>query len=155
MLERFIIVIALAAIVVVASLVTRARARRRVAQASRTPAPGALLARLALTSPTIVEFCGPRCPSCRQQEAVLERLTQKLAARVVKIDATQEPELADALAVSTVPSTVLIDRDRTVRAINLGFRGEAVLAAQLRDLIGTPSGPIAPPSATGSAFQGA
>ncbi len=131
MLERLIIVAALLLVVLVVTTTVRAVTRRRVAAAQGRLLPEALRAQLPSHAPGIVYFFGPRCPACRQQARVLEQLATDTGAPVVAIDAVGEKALADALAVTTVPATVIVDEGYVVRTINLGFRPREVLEAQL------------------------
>ena len=131
MLERLIIATALLSLVLVVTAVVRAVIRRRLAAAQGQLLPEPLRARLPSHAPGIVYFFGPRCAACRQQARVLDQLSAATGARVVAIDAVGEQALADALAVTAVPATVIVDAGHVVRAINLGFRPLDVLEAQL------------------------
>ncbi len=139
MLERGALVIGLAIVVLVVVLLVRAVARRRAAAAGAQPLPAELQARFPGHGPGIVYFYGPHCGSCRQQAAILDQLAQHEQLTVVRVDATRETALADALAVATVPTTVMVDGVHTIRAINLGFHARDALAAQLRDLAAFPA----------------
>ncbi len=131
MLERLIIVAALLILILVVTAGVRTVMRRRLAAAQSRLLPEALRAQLPSHAPGIVYFFGPRCAACRQQAQVLDQLATDTGARVVRIDAAGEQALADALAVTAVPATVIVDAGYVVRAINLGFRSRNVLEAQL------------------------
>ncbi|MGH2344443.1 MAG: thioredoxin family protein [Chloroflexota bacterium] len=134
MIERTVIALILIALVLVVSLAVRAHTRRRTAKAVGTSLPVALTQRLPGRGPAIVYFYGPHCADCRHQAAVLQRLAADRGIAVARVDATRESSLADTLAVMTVPSTMVVDATRHVRAVNLGFRPYDDLFAQLRDL---------------------
>jgi thiol-disulfide isomerase/thioredoxin len=133
-LERLIIVAIVVTAALAVTLMVRALARRRVALAEGRPLPSALQSRLPGRDPAIVYFYGPHCGTCRQQAGVLDQIAASGAVPVVRVDATREPAIADALAVLTVPTTVIVDGRRQVRAINPGYRSDRALAAQLQAL---------------------
>jgi thiol-disulfide isomerase/thioredoxin len=141
MLERLVVVLVLLILVVVVSLAVRSVARRRVAAAKGQVLPDGLRARLSGHAPGIVYFYGPHCATCRQQVKILDQLADDDGVAVVRVDATREPDLADALAVATVPTTVTVDDRGAVRAINLGFRSRDELAAQLSEPANLPVHP--------------
>ena len=131
MLERLVVVLSLVILVIVAGLVMQSRARRRVAAARGQVLPGELRARFPSRASGILYFFGPHCPNCRQQVQILDQLAHNDGVPIVRVDAVREPHLADALAVTTIPATVIVDTSGTVRTINLGFRSRDELAAQL------------------------
>jgi len=133
-LERLVIVAIVAAAALAVTVIVRLLARRRIASAAGRPLPAALLSRLPGSDPAIIYFYGPHCGTCRQQAGVLDQIAADGGIPVVRVDATSEPAIADALAVLTVPTTVIVDGRRQVRAINPGFRSDRALAAQLQAL---------------------
>jgi hypothetical protein len=67
---------------------------------------------------TWVVFTSPYCATCGP---VAERLrASDPAARVVKVDATREPHLADAFSVRSAPTVLLADGDGRVQARLVG-----------------------------------
>ena len=140
MLERALFVTVLVAAVLVAAMLVRAIARRRVAAATGRSLPDALRARFPRRGPGIVYFYGPHCGTCRQQAAILDSLSRDDAIAVVRVDASSEAALAGALAVMTVPATVVVDGALNVRAVNLGLRSRSALVSQLRDFAALPAG---------------
>jgi hypothetical protein len=67
---------------------------------------------------TWVVFTSPFCASCGP---VADRLrATDPAARVVKVDATREPHLADAFSVRSAPTVLLADAEGRVRARLVG-----------------------------------
>jgi thioredoxin-like negative regulator of GroEL len=133
-LERLVVVAFVVTAALAVSLVVRTLARRRMVAAAERPLPAALLSRLPGRDPAIVYFYGPHCGTCRQQASVLDQIAASGSVPVVRVDAAREPAIADALAVLTVPTTVIVDGQRQVRVINPGFRSDQALAAQLQAL---------------------
>ena len=133
MLERLTIASALLVLVVLTAWIVRQRVRQGIARVSGQPLPAALREQLGTVGPAIVYFFGPACRSCRQQSAALESLVKSMAIPVVRIDASKQPALADALSIATVPATVIVDQALNVRAVNVGFRSRDVLAYQVRE----------------------
>jgi thiol-disulfide isomerase/thioredoxin len=130
MIERVIILAGVTALVLMAAWAIKALAARRVAAVQGPPLPARLSRRLA--GGGIVYFFGPHCAGCRQQAQVLDRLSQDVGASVLRINAIEEPEVAQTLGILTVPTTVVVDEQGRVRALNPGFRPRHVLESQLR-----------------------
>ena len=116
--------ILLKAVVVVALLFGFALARRLYVQwraglhVERRPhprVPGSLLDGAARTW---VLFTTPYCASCRPVEEHLRAADPE--ARVVKIDSTREPSLAQAFHVRSAPTVLLADQSGQVRARLVG-----------------------------------
>ncbi|HEX6510466.1 MAG TPA: thioredoxin family protein [Chloroflexota bacterium] len=127
------IVLVLAIAVVGIGLTVRARARRRSTELSGSLIPSQLVGRFDREGPGIVYFFGPVCPTCRRQAGVLDELSRTTEIPVVRVDATSEAQLANALGVMTVPATIVVDRDRSIRAVNLGVQPADTLMKQLED----------------------
>ncbi len=134
MLERAIVALLVIALVAGVSMLVRASARRRVEQVLGAPLPATLAAKLPGRRPAIVYFYGAHCADCRRQAAVLEKLASGQGIAIARVDAAGEGALAETLSVMTVPSTILVDSGRRVRAVNLGFRAHDDLLAQVRGL---------------------
>lgn len=72
------------------------------------------------------------CAQCSTlQEPVLAAVSSRFDVTVRKLKATTEPELLRRFDIATLPSTVVIDRRRAVRAVNAGLTDQATLEAQL------------------------
>jgi Thioredoxin len=87
---------------------------------------------------SILSFSTPDCRQCQTLQApALERLLNAYGAlvRIIKVDAVQEPELAKQYRVMTVPSTVVLDAQGQVQAVNYGFAPMQRLAQQIETLI--------------------
>lgn len=131
------VVVVLAAVVIGLSLLIRGNARRQANAVLSRRLPADLAARMGGEGPGIIYFYGAHCADCRQQSIIVEQLAREEGIALTRIDAAHETEMASALAVMTVPSTVIFDAARRVQAVNLGFRSRAALAAQLRGLAAT------------------
>jgi thiol-disulfide isomerase/thioredoxin len=85
--------------------------------------------------PAIVYFTTPDCIPCRvQQQPALLALQSEFSSaqlQIVKIDATQEPEIAHRWGVMTAPTTFIIDAGGTARTVNYGVADQNKLKRQL------------------------
>ena len=139
MIERLAIVIVLATLVVVVSLVVRSVARRRAAAAAGQALPEELRERFPTGEPGIVYFYGPHCAFCRQQAAILDRLSVEDGVAVIRVDGTRNTGLADAFGIMTVPSTVVVDGGGTVRSVTFGLCSRNALLLQLGEPVDRPA----------------
>ena len=73
----------------------------------------------------LIDFYTPTCPPCRAMAPVLDQIAGERAdkLKIVKIDASTEPELASEFNVRAVPTFVLLDKG-TIKAQLLGARGK-------------------------------
>ncbi len=99
---------------------------------------GGRLKRLAGGMPTLVYFWTSDCALCVPQErqieqarAALERKGRRLKVR--KVNAMEEDELAKAMNVMTVPTTVVLDGSGNVVAWNPGLREAQKLISQFEN----------------------
>ncbi len=86
----------------------------------------------------ILAFSTPDCRQCHTlQSPALERLVNTYGAmvKIVKVDAVQEPGIAQQYRVMTVPSTVVLDTHGQVQAVNYGFAPTQRLAEQIDALL--------------------
>ncbi|MHB8719080.1 MAG: thioredoxin family protein [Candidatus Dormibacteria bacterium] len=81
----------------------------------------------------ILYFTGAACTICHvAQRPALGRLAATRGDITVReIDVAREPEMASRYRVMTLPTTVVLDVDGRIAAINTGFAGEALLAEQV------------------------
>lgn len=89
--------------------------------------------------PAILYFTTPDCVPCKTVQApALETLQAQLGERlqVIKIDASERNDLADAWGVLSVPTTFIIDAQGQPRHVNNGVASAAKLRQQLRDFAG-------------------
>ena len=135
MAERLAIIVLVAVMVTAAVLVIRRwNARRVIELIAQAPLWDALG-----ESPdgrrTLVAFSTPSCAACHTAQApAIKAVEQQLGAaeiRVIKVDASKQPEVARAFGVLTVPSTVVLEPAGRVVAINQGFAPSRRLIEQL------------------------
>ena len=136
MAERLAIIVLVAVMVTAAVLVIRRwNARRVIELIAQAPLWDALG-----ESPdgrrTLVAFSTPSCAACRTAQApAIKAVEQQLGAaeiRVIKVDASKQPQVARAFGVLTVPSTVVLEPAGRVVAINQGFVPSRRLIEQLQ-----------------------
>jgi thioredoxin-like negative regulator of GroEL len=136
MIERFLIILTLALIVVVAVVAVRAWSGRRLAGLKAGEAGGlwSALGESPDGRPSLVVFSTPSCTACRTAqhpavEVVEARFGETL--RVLKVDLSQRPAVGHAFKVLTAPSTVVLAADGRVGSFNHGFAPADQLAAQV------------------------
>ncbi|MBA3827094.1 MAG: thioredoxin family protein [Ktedonobacterales bacterium] len=86
----------------------------------------------------ILAFSSDTCRQCHthQWPAVQRVLAQRVGRIVVEeVDAPSHPDLAERYRILTVPSTVVLDGDGQVRAVNYGFANTQKLLEQVDALI--------------------
>jgi thiol-disulfide isomerase/thioredoxin len=108
--------------------------RWRTARLRRPSARDVLVRLAAGGSPLVMAFTTPECVPCRtMQRPALEELERRYPGRVEvrEVDAAAVPDLADRFGIMTVPSTVVIDPQGGIVAINYGLARWEKLATQL------------------------
>ncbi len=88
--------------------------------------------------PALIVFTSPTCAPCKlQQIPIINKLLSEWGDRVELriIDVTVEPEMASQFAIWSVPTTVVLDTNQRVVAINQGVAGEAKLRRQVQDAL--------------------
>ncbi len=126
MWERILIAIAIAGLGVLAyQLVLRAQ-RRRATRGS--------LDRVATGRSGVLVFTSPTCAPCKlQQLPIIDRILvdwhDKIEVEI--IDVTEKPEVAAQYGVWSLPTTIVLDAQRKVIAINQGVALEKKLRDQL------------------------
>lgn len=75
--------------------------------------------------PVVLDIYGEHCGPCRQLAPVIDKLAGDYEgrARILKIDAGANPDLAGRLAVSSVPTVVVIQKGQEVGRL-VGLRPE-------------------------------
>jgi thiol-disulfide isomerase/thioredoxin len=129
--ERLIVVAAIAAAVLIIGLASRRLAGRRAAALLGQSLPPGLRDRLPAGSPSLLYFFGPHCASCRLQAQVVDELESR-GVPALRINATVEGDVAGWFGILTVPSTVIVGADHSVRAMLPGFQPATALEAALR-----------------------
>jgi thioredoxin 1 len=83
---------------------------------------------------TILYFTTPFCEPCRTlQQPTLTQLEQELGdkLKVIKIDATEQPDVADHWGVFSAPTTFVLDEHQQPRHVNRGVASAETLKKQL------------------------
>ena len=82
--------------------------------------------------PVLLDFWAPWCSPCRMLAPELKALADEYAGRVVvgKVNVDEEPELAAAFRVASIPTVVVI-RDGKVVRTSVGYKTKEALAALL------------------------
>jgi hypothetical protein len=115
-LPRAVIVIAILVAIALAGRIYRAwRARLQAEKPAHPLVPDSLRVG---ADRTWVVFTSPYCASCGPVEARLR--ASDPGARVVKVDATREPHLADSFSIRSAPTALLADGDGNVTARLVG-----------------------------------
>jgi hypothetical protein len=102
--RAIVVVVLLFAVALVTRLYRQWREGVRTDRPSHPPVPASLLAG---AERTWVVFTTPYCATCGPVEARLRAVDP--GARVVKVDATREPHLADAFSIRSAPTALLAD----------------------------------------------
>jgi thioredoxin-like negative regulator of GroEL len=137
MAERLVVLVLIAVVVIVAVLLIRRWNARRIAELVRSEAPlWDALGESPDGRPTLVAFSTRSCNACHTAQApAIKAVEQRLGAtelRVIKVDASEQPEVARAFGVMTVPSTVVLEPAGRVVAVNQGFASSRRLIEQLQ-----------------------
>lgn len=131
MLERALIVIVFAAVMIAAWMLYNRWTLRRLA--TRAPVDP-LLADVAQGRPTIVYFSTPFCAPCKtQQQPVLAELETLLGAelRIVRVNAAEDTAASDRWGVFSAPTTFVLDGQLRPQYVNRGVVSLAVLRQQI------------------------
>jgi thiol-disulfide isomerase/thioredoxin len=135
MVERILILGAVAVLLAIAAVLLRARTSRK----TRALAEQVLWMPLGETPDgrrAVVNFSTPSCSACEQAQApaisAVERQLGPETVRVIHIDAAREPGVASAFGVLTVPTTVVLAPNGKLVAMNHGFASTRKLVEQLQ-----------------------
>lgn len=138
MLERLFIVVVLSAAGAALYCLYRCVHLRRInwlaIQTQEQPALDPVLSGLRPGVPAVIYFTTPNCIPCQtQQQPALARLQARLGDRVqiVKIDAAEQPDIAERWGVMTAPTTFVLGKNGKPGAVNYGVADEFKLQRQL------------------------
>ena len=136
MIERFLIILAIALVVVAGVVAIRAWSGRRVAglKTGQTLGMWNALGESPDGRPSLIVFSTPSCTACRTaQHPAVEAVEARFggALRVLKVDLSRRPAVGHAFKVLTAPSTVVLTGDGRVGSFNHGFAPADQLAAQV------------------------
>ncbi len=87
--------------------------------------------------PVVLDLWAPWCGPCRSLTPVLEKLAAEYegTVKVGKINIDNEPELAQAFRVQSIPMVIVLDKG-SVKDQQVGFRGETPLRQMFESLKG-------------------
>ncbi len=137
MLERVLLLSALAGLVALGLAAARAWSRRQTRRLRSSPALWEVLGERPDDRPTIIAFSTKACAVCRTAQApALEAVERRLGSsvRIVRVDAADRPDLVKAFSVMTAPSTLVFAADGQFRVYNRGFATADRLVDQLRSV---------------------
>ncbi|VXC30408.1 Thioredoxin [Plantibacter sp. T3] len=91
-------------------------------------------------SATLVQFSTEFCAQCPGTRRLLHELADgEAGVGVLDVDLTHRPDLADRFSVLQTPTVLLLDRAGIVRGRFSGVARRAVLAGELRSVLGRPA----------------
>lgn len=104
---------------------------------ARSPRHNASRAGIQPGKPAILYFTTPDCAPCKTvQRPALQRLHNRLGdgLQIVEINAADQPDLARAWHVLSVPTTFIIDAEGQPRHVNHGVAGAEKLLQQINQI---------------------
>lgn len=131
MLERLLLVLAVALLAAGIAFLLRMRTRRRIARLTGETLAADVARRFQIAGPSIIYFSGPHCAPCSRQASILAELARDTGVQVITVDAARETALAGTFHIMTIPATVVVDSAQRLRAVNLGLQPRTTLERQL------------------------
>ncbi len=120
--ERLLILVAFGVTLAAGWWVWRLWLQQRIAHLQEQALPALLSGQIVAGQPAVIYFTSDGCVQCKFQQApVLERFAADTGIAVHTVDALSQAEIAEFYGVMTVPTTVVLDRQRRPIAINLGM----------------------------------
>ena len=138
MVERLLLLLALAILVVAGMVAARAWSRRQTKRLRSGPVSllWEALGERADGRPIIVAFSTKGCAACMTAQApaleAIERILGPSSVRIIRVDSAARPDVVKAFRVMTAPSTIVFAADGHLRAYNRGFATADRLVDQLR-----------------------
>ena len=88
--------------------------------------------------PMIVDFSATWCPPCRQLKPIFEKLAEDFRGRIdfVTIDVDENPTLAQAYGVQSIPMMVFLNKDGQIQNTIVGFQDRDQLLAAINTYFG-------------------
>jgi thiol-disulfide isomerase/thioredoxin len=136
--ERIVLVAVVALVVVAAVVLVRAYHNRKLNQLKQAGPSWGVLGAEPDGRRTVIAFSTPSCAACHTAQApAIDLARQRVggddAVRVIKVDASKQPNAARAFGILTVPSTVVLAAGGgRVIAVNQGFTPSGRLVEQLQ-----------------------
>ncbi len=89
------------------------------------------------TKPVMLDVWADWCPPCRMMEPVVEQLDREIGDQLVvaKLNADEEPALAQQLGVMSLPTFVMVKGGQVVHG-SIGAKPKAALLAELTQHLG-------------------
>jgi thioredoxin-like negative regulator of GroEL len=131
MLERIVISLALIAVLLVAYRLFEAGHKARASSAKLSTRGD--FAR----QPSLLYFRSDHCTPCVTQAQFLQQLPEQMTRqiKIEQIDAEKERDLAAKYGVFTLPTTMLVDRQGSVKHVNYGLIDAHRLTSQLESVL--------------------
>ena len=88
--------------------------------------------------PMIVDFSATWCPPCKQLKPIFETLAEEFKGRVdfVTVDVDENPQLAQAYGVQSIPMMVFLNKDGQIQNTLVGFQNRDQLLAAINSYFG-------------------
>jgi len=81
--------------------------------------------------PVLLDFWAKWCPPCRMVSPIVDEIASEIShARVGKVDIDEQPELAEAFKVMSIPTLAVIKNGKVVHK-TVGFRPKASILSML------------------------